>query len=104
MPRPTMRSGHAERVAAVTSPAATMATFAKTSLRAERNAARVRLLPYARKRANMSAQERLTASAPKAGERERHRRGRHRQRQLLPRRPERREAGGEQDAGQRHPD
>ena len=60
-----MRSGHAERVAAVTSPAATMATFAKTSLRAERNAARVRLPPCARKRANMSAQERLTASAPR---------------------------------------
>jgi hypothetical protein len=38
-----MRSGQTESVAAVTSPAATIATLAKASLRAERNAARVRL-------------------------------------------------------------
>ena len=43
MPRPTIRSGHAERVAAVTMPAAMIATFASASFLAERNVARVRL-------------------------------------------------------------
>src|SRR5580658_5294987 len=43
MPSPTARSGHAERYASVTTPAATIATLAIASLRADRNAARVRL-------------------------------------------------------------
>ena len=43
MPRPTIKSGHAESVNAVTNPAPMMAMFAMASLRAERNAARIRL-------------------------------------------------------------
>src|SRR3954469_14203918 len=44
IPRPTIRSGHAERqTKPVIAPAAMMAMFASASLRAERNAARVRL-------------------------------------------------------------
>ena len=43
MPSPTIKSGQSERVAAVTSPAATIATLASASLRAERKAARVKL-------------------------------------------------------------
>src|SRR6185295_733928 len=40
---PTIRSGQTDRVAAVAKPAATMATLASTSLRADRQAARVKL-------------------------------------------------------------
>src|SRR4029077_1803970 len=43
MPSPTSRSGQTESVAAVTKPAAMMATLAYASLRAVRKAARVRL-------------------------------------------------------------
>jgi hypothetical protein len=43
IPRPTIRSGHADRVYAVTNPVAMMATFASVSFLAERKAARVRL-------------------------------------------------------------
>jgi hypothetical protein len=64
MPIPTIRSGHAERVAAVTAPAAMIATFARVSFRAERNAARVRLPLCVRTRASSTAQNRLMASAP----------------------------------------
>jgi len=65
MPMPTIRSGHADIVAAVTSPATTMATLAKASLRAERKAALVRLPTSWRYRARIHAQARLTASAPR---------------------------------------
>src|SRR5437773_12451534 len=65
MPRPTMRSGHADKVYAVTNPAAMIATFATASLRADKNAARVKLPLCDRKRARMNAHEKLMSSAPK---------------------------------------
>ena len=43
MPMPTMRSGQPESQYSVTKPAPMMAMLANASLRAERNAARVRL-------------------------------------------------------------
>ena len=65
MPRPTIISGHAEcHSSAVTKPAPIMARLAKASLRAERNAARVRLPPECRCFASKNAQNRFTASAP----------------------------------------
>ena len=65
MPSPTIRSGHADvHKKAVTNPAAMMARLAKASLRAERNAARVRLPPRCRWLASRKAQKRFTASAP----------------------------------------
>src|SRR4029077_6171152 len=64
MPIPTIRSGHGETTTAVTEPAAMIATFARASFRAERNAARVRLPLWARNRARRKAQNRLTPSAP----------------------------------------
>jgi hypothetical protein len=42
IPSPTIRSGQADRVKAVTKPAAIIARFARTSLRADRNPRRVR--------------------------------------------------------------
>src|SRR5262245_3834161 len=59
-----MRSGHSETVAAVTSPAVIMAILARTSLRADRNAARGRLPLWVRKRTRRQAQHRFTTSAP----------------------------------------
>src|SRR3546814_14634132 len=65
--RPTIRSGHAERHAnAVTSPAATIATLANASLRADRKAAFVKLPLWRRYLARRIAQKRLTASATSA--------------------------------------
>jgi hypothetical protein len=51
-----MRSGHPDKVYAVTNPAAIIATFATASFRAERNAARVKLPLCDRKRARINAQ------------------------------------------------
>src|SRR5437763_8207649 len=64
MPSPTTRSGQMDCVEAVTKPAPIIARFAATSLRAERNAARVRLPACARTRANIKAHDRLTTRAP----------------------------------------
>ena len=64
MPWPTTTSGQTECVNAVTTPAAMMATSASPSLRADRNAALVKLPLWARKRASVKAQNRFTASAP----------------------------------------
>ena len=65
MSSPTMRSGQADcQRKAVTSPAAMIATLASVSLRADRNAARVRLPLWWRWRASVNAQNKLTASAP----------------------------------------
>src|SRR5262245_37541620 len=59
-----MRSGQADAVAIVTGPAATIATFAATSLRADKKAARVRLPACVRTRISRKAQVRFTANAP----------------------------------------
>ena len=59
-----MRSGHADEVYAVRNPAAIMATFATASLRADKNAARVKLPLCDRKRARMNAHDKLMINAP----------------------------------------
>src|SRR5437899_2403583 len=59
MPSPTIRSGHPGSVEAVTNPAAMIATFARASFRADRNAARVRLPLCARKCTSMNAHDRF---------------------------------------------
>ena len=64
MPSPTIRSGHPESVYAVTNPAVMIAAFARTSFRADRNAARVRLPLCDRNCTSMSAHDRLIARAP----------------------------------------
>src|SRR6185312_1129889 len=66
IPRPTARSGQAERHTSVTSPAAIIARFASTSLRAERKAARERLPAAWRTLERRNAQIKLMMSAPKA--------------------------------------
>ena len=64
MPKPTIRSGQADRVTIVFRPAAMMPIFASASFRAERNADCVKLPLWARKRARRRAQTRFTASPP----------------------------------------
>ncbi len=64
IPSPTRRSGQPERQNNVTSPARMIAMFAKASLRADRNAARVRLPEWCRNLASTTAHARLTAKAP----------------------------------------
>lgn len=64
IPRPTIKSGQPDFVAAVINPATIIAIFARASFRAERNAARVRLPLCVRKRANKNAQERFTTREP----------------------------------------
>ena len=64
IPKPTIRSGQADRVTIVFRPAAMMPIFASASFRAERNADCVKLPLWAGKRARSRAQTRFTASAP----------------------------------------
>jgi hypothetical protein len=65
MPNPTIKSGQAETQRnAVTSPAPTIAKLAAASLRADRNAAVLRLPPECRTRANKNAHPKFTVNAP----------------------------------------
>src|SRR4051794_37991169 len=64
IPNPTTKSGQADLRRAVISPAAMIATFAKASFLADRNAARVRLPECARYFVSINAHERLMISAP----------------------------------------